>query len=321
MEYICLPNLNKKASRIGLGTWSMGGWMWGGSHDEDSIATLCLAFDRGITFIDTAAVYGFGLSEELVGKAIKRCGNREEVIVATKCGLSWRGKEDVFRDSSPATIVQECEASLQRMQLDYIDLYQIHWPDPNTPIAETAKALSKLLNQGKIRAIGVSNFSVEQMQAFQQAAPLHTCQSPFNLFERQAESHQLPYCLSNRIPMIGYGSLCRGLLSGAVTKETTYKGDDLRNNDPKFQNPLLPHYLNAVQQLDDWAKQTHDRSVLALAVRWSLDKGAGVALWGARRPEELNPLETMCDWKLSDQNMKDIDRITAELDKNISSER
>lgn len=315
MEYISLPNLNKQASRVGLGTWSIGGWMWGGSDEKDSISTVNKALQEGITFIDTAAVYGFGLSEEIVGKALKQYGNRENVIIATKCGLSWKSRENVYRDCSAATIIKECEDSLRRLQLDYIDIYQVHWPDPNTPIAETADTLSKLMKQGKIRAIGVSNFSVEQMETFRKTAPLHTCQPPFNLFERKSEESQIAYCLKNQIAVIGYGSLCRGLLTGKITRDTVYKGDDLRKNDPKFQSPLLSQYLSAVQQLDDWAGSTHQRSVLALAIRWALDKGISVALWGARKPEQLDPIRSIWDWKLTTQDMKLIDQMTQDVQK------
>ncbi|MBS0652394.1 MAG: aldo/keto reductase [Verrucomicrobia bacterium] len=315
MEYTTLPNLNKKASRVGLGTWSIGGWMWGGSDEKDSIATVIKALHEGITFIDTAAVYGFGLSEQIVGKALKQYGNRENVIISTKFGLSWRSKEDVYRDSSAATVIKECEDSLRRLQLDYIDIYQVHWPDPNTPIAETADTLHKLMKQGKIRAIGVSNFSVEQMEAFRKTAPLHTCQPPFNLFERKAEESQLAYCLKNQIAVLGYGSLCRGLLTGKITQDTVYKGDDLRKNDPKFKDPQLSQYLSAVQQLDRWARSTHQRSVLALAIRWAIDKGVSVALWGARKPEQLDPIRSIWDWKLTDQDMKLIDQMTQDVQK------
>ncbi|MBS0606480.1 MAG: aldo/keto reductase [Parachlamydiales bacterium] len=315
MEYISLPPLNKQASRIGLGTWAIGGWMWGGSDEKASIATVARALQEGITFIDTAAAYGFGLSEEIVGKALKQVGNRENVIIATKCGLSWSSKENVYRDSSSAKIIQECEDSLRRLQLDYIDIYQVHWPDPKTPIPETAEALSQLLKQGKIRAIGVSNFSVEQMEVFRKTAPLHTCQPPFNLFERDAEQNQLAYCLKNQIAVIGYGSLCRGLLTGKITKDTVFKGDDLRKSDPKFQDPQFSRYLRTVQQLDNWSRGTHQRSVLALAIRWALDKGISVALWGARRPEQLDPIRSMWDWKLSADDMRQIDQITQDVQK------
>ena len=309
MEYTSVPNLNKPVSRIGLGTWSIGGWMWGGSNEKDSIATILKALHSGITLIDTAAVYGFGLSEELVGKALQEYKKREEVVIATKCGLSWKDKETVFRDSHAATVERECEASLKRLKIDYIDIYQIHWPDPSTPIEETAEALLKLLNQGKIKAIGVSNFSVEQMETFRKTAPLHTCQPPFNLFDRQAEHAQLAYCLNHSIATFGYSSLYHGLLTGKIDKNTLFKGDDLRKRDPKFQEPLFSQYLSAVQQLDKWAKETYNRSILALAIRWTLDKGISAALWGARKPEQLDEIKSIWNWQLTPQDMAQIDQI------------
>lgn len=309
MEYLNIPNLPQPVSRIGLGTWAMGGWMWGGSDENEGIATILKALSNGISLIDTAAVYGFGLSETLVGKALQKYGKREKVVIATKCGLSWKNKETVFRDSHAATVVKECEASLKRLQTDYIDIYQVHWPDPSTPLEETAKALAQLLKQGKIKAIGVSNFSIEQIETFQKTAPVISCQSPFNLFEREAEHKQLAYCLRHQIITLGYSSLCRGLLTGKISKETVFKEGDQRLSDPKFQDPLFPSYLNAIQELDSWARKNHNRSILSLAIRWTLDKGTSVALWGARRPEQLDPIESIWGWKLTPQELEEIDRI------------
>src|SRR3984885_13714734 len=178
METIQISPLKKPASRICLGTWAIGGWMWGGTEEQESINTIHKAFELGINMIDTAPVYGFGKSEEIVGKALKQYGNRERVVIATKVGLNWKNQQ-VYRDSSKERIFKEIEDSLKRLQVDYIDLYQVHWPDPQTPISETAEAVDSLLQAGKIRAIGVSNFSVAQMQEWQKAAPLHALQSPF----------------------------------------------------------------------------------------------------------------------------------------------
>ncbi len=309
MEYTTIANITQPVSRIGLGTWAIGGWMWGGSDEEESIATILHALDNGINLIDTAPVYGFGVSEEIVGKALKQYGKRDRVIVATKCGLSWDSPQKVYRDSRKATIEKEIEASLKRLQIDYIDLYQVHWPDPLNPIEETAETLQTLLTQGKIRAIGVSNHSIEQIQTFQQTASVHACQPPFNLFERDVEKKELAYCIKQQIATLGYGSLCRGLLTGKIQKNTVFKGDYLRKSDPKFQEPLFSQYLHAVEQLDAWVKQTYQRSVLSLAIRWALDNGISVALWGARKPDQVKPVGSMWDWKLTPDDMKTIDRI------------
>lgn len=315
MEFTSIPNLNKKISRVGLGTWAIGGWMWGGTEEKDAIATIHRALDLGINLIDTAPVYGFGHSEEVVGKALKLYGKKDQAIIATKAGLSWQNQK-VYRDARRQTLIKEIEASLKRLQIESIDLYQLHWPDPLTPIAETAEVFNKLLEEGKIKAVGVSNLSVEQMEQFQQYCPLHSLQSPFNLFEREIEKNELKYCLQNKIATLGYGSLCRGLLSGKMQKNRQFKGDDLRKTDPKFQEPAFSAYLNAVQQLEGWAKEKHNKPLLALAFRWALDKGIHSALWGARLPQQMEGIETIWGWRLNEADFREIDQI---LKKNIPS--
>jgi aryl-alcohol dehydrogenase-like predicted oxidoreductase len=308
MEFTRIPGIEKKASRIGLGTWAIGGWMWGGTDEQSAIAAILKGFDKGITVIDTAPVYGFGKSEEIVGKAIKEYGKREQIIIATKVGMEWKGTR-VFRNSSRARILQEVEDSLKRLQVEYIDLYQVHWPDENTPFSETASTMKELLETGRIRAIGVSNFSPQQMDAFRQYASLHTDQAPFNLFEREIEKTDLAYCLQHEIATLGYGSLCRGLLSGKMRKDTTFRGDDLRRIDPKFRDPNFSDYLQCVGLLKKWVKEKHQRSVLALAIRWALDKGISTALWGVRKPEQLEGIDEVWGWKLSPSDFQEIDQI------------
>ncbi|OLE71602.1 MAG: general stress protein, partial [Bacteroidetes bacterium 13_1_20CM_4_60_6] len=231
METIEIGASGLSASRIALGTWAIGGWMWGGNTDlDESIRTIRSAIERGITLIDTAPVYGFGRSEEIVGMALSE-GLRDRAVIATKVGLEWRDGK-VWRNSSPARIRKEVEESLRRLRTDYIDLYQVHWPDPRVPIKETAGALARLLKEGKIRAIGVSNYSPTQMAEFRQVAPIHAVQPPYNLFEREAEGVVLPYAAQHDIAVLCYGALCRGLLTGTITSATEFKGDDLRRNDP-----------------------------------------------------------------------------------------
>lgn len=311
MEFTTIPNLKKKVSRIGLGTWSIGGFMWGGTDDQLAIATIHKSLEKGINLIDTAPIYGFGKSEEIVGRAIKQYGNREKIIIATKVGIAWENQY-IYRDSSRKRILKEIKDSLQRLQVDYIDLYQVHWPDLETPFSETAATLKELLDAGTIRSIGVSNYSVEQMEEFQKAAPLHVNQLPFNLFERELEKTVLEYCVRNNLSTLGYGSLCRGLLTGKMRKDTQFQGDDLRKVDPKFKEPHYSEYLKCVERLQQWARQKHQRSVLALAIRWALDKGINIALWGARKPEQLNEIETIWGWKLNAQDFKEIDQILTE---------
>jgi aryl-alcohol dehydrogenase-like predicted oxidoreductase len=310
LETINIPGKKLNPTRVALGTWAIGGWMWGGSDDAESIRTIQSALDRGINIIDTAPVYGFGHSEEIVGQALT--GRREGVIIATKVALDWKNDKP-FRNGSKARIQKEIEDSLRRLRTDVIDIYQVHWPDTNTPIEETAEALGALLKAGKIRAIGVSNFDVAQMEAFRAVAPLHTAQPPYNLFEREAEEDVLPYCADHKIATLAYGALCRGLLSGSMKADSKFTGDDLRRNDPKFQPPRFQQYLAAVARLDEFAHKNYGKRVLHLAVRWILDKQPlSIALWGARHPDQLDPVADVMGWKLDASALAEIDRILAE---------
>jgi aryl-alcohol dehydrogenase-like predicted oxidoreductase len=199
------------------------------------------------------------------------------------------------------------------LKTSYIDLYQVHWPDPLVKIEETADAMRRLYESGKIRAIGVSNFSPEQMDAFRAVAPLHSNQPPYNLFERQIEKDVLPYTHRNHIDTLSYGALCRGLLSGKMRKDTKFTGDDLRKVDPKFQPPRFEQYLEAVDRLDQFAQGAYSRRVIHLAVRWLLDQpGVSVALWGARHPQQVSPLDDMLGWSLSAEAMRTVDEILRE---------
>jgi aryl-alcohol dehydrogenase-like predicted oxidoreductase len=235
MEHIAIGTSGLTTSRIGLGTWAIGGWMWGGTDEAQSIATIRSAIERGVTLIDTAPAYGFGRSEEIVGKALAEGGLRDKVQIATKVGLYWKeGK--VFRDSRPVRIREEIEDSLRRLRTDVIDLYQVHWPDLDTPLAETARMLEDLRREGKLRAIGVSNFSPAQMRTFSVGAKLDAVQPPYNLFEREIEVDVLPYATRAGLTVLSYGALCRGLLTGKITADSTFGGDDLRNSDPKSFN-------------------------------------------------------------------------------------
>jgi aryl-alcohol dehydrogenase-like predicted oxidoreductase len=312
MEFVDIPGTSIRASRVALGTWAMGGWMWGGSNESDAISAIHAAIDRGINLIDTAPVYGFGRSEEIVGKALAEGGRRKRVNIATKVGLDWKDGKP-FRNASKARIIAEAEASLRRLQTDVIDLYQVHWPDPNTPIAEVADAMGELHRTGKIRAIGVSNFSPAQMTEFRKVAPLHTAQPPYNLFERAIEEDVLPYCRAQDIAVLAYGSLCRGLLSGGMSRTTRFAGDDLRKNDPKFREPRYDQYLAAVEKLDQFAQDRFGRRVIHLAARWVLDRGeANIALWGARRADQLAPIADVVGWHIDKAAMDEIDRILKE---------
>ena len=313
LEYIEIHGTNIVSSRIALGSWAIGGWMWGGTDEKESIRTIHAALDHGINLIDTAPIYGYGRSEEIVGEALRQEGRRESVILATKVGLDWTGGQ-VQRNSSRQRIVQEFEDSLRRLHTDYIDIYQVHWPDTLVPIEETAATLRELYEQGKIRAIGVSNFSPQQMARFESVAPLHTIQPPYNLFEREVERDVLPYAIGHDVTTLTYGALCRGLLSGAMNADRQFAKDDMRKTtDPKFQPPHFAEYLNAVGKLDEFARKNYGKRVIHLAVRWLLDQpGVGVALWGARRPEQLAPIREVNGWSLGDSDLAAIDAILRE---------
>jgi aryl-alcohol dehydrogenase-like predicted oxidoreductase len=308
MERAVLVGTSLEVSRVALGTWAIGGWMWGGTDEAESIATIRAAVEHGINLIDTAPAYGFGRSEEIVGKAIAEGNVRSRVLIATKVGLEWVGGR-VFRNASRARILQEVEDSLRRLRTDHIDVYQVHWPDPLVAIEETAEAMHTLFEQGKIRAIGVSNFSVGQVERFRRIAPLHVLQPPYNLFERGIEADILPYCQKNKISTFGYGALCRGLLSGRMRSDSKFEGDDLRRTDPKFQPPRFGEYLAAVERLDQLAQRRFHKRVIQLAVRWMLDQGITTALWGARHPDQLQPVGEVSGWEVDAPAKAEIDRI------------
>jgi aryl-alcohol dehydrogenase-like predicted oxidoreductase len=309
MEYTIISGTEMKVSRIAQGTWAIGGWMWGGTDEKESIRTIHAALDIGINLIDTAPVYGFGVSEEIVGKAIEERGRREKVFIATKVGLEWHNGS-VSRNSSPHRIRQEVQDSLRRLRTDYIDIYQVHWPDLTVPIEETARTMQSLLEEGLIRAIGVSNYSPEQMNRFMSVCKLNTVQPPYNLFERRIDRDVLPYVLEKKLSAFAYGPLCRGLLTGTMRPDTKFTGDDLRHSDPKFQPPRFSEYLDAVQQLDDLTQKRYGKRVMDLAVRWVLDTpGITAALWGARHPSELEAVNGVLDWNLDAEARLAIDQI------------
>ncbi|MFO7879812.1 MAG: aldo/keto reductase [Bacteroidota bacterium] len=314
METTNIHKIKKDVSRIGLGTWSIGGWMWGGTDEKKSIETIHKALDKGISLIDTAPVYGFGTSEKIVGKALKEYGNRDRITLVTKVGLDWKD-EQPFRNSSRERLQKELDDSLRRLQTDYIDVYMIHWPDHNTPFEETARQMAEFQKQGKIKSIAVSNHNPSEMDAFRKGAELDILEPPYNLFERGIEDDILPYCKENDIKTLVYGSICRGLLSGKMTKDREFQGDDLRKTDPKFQGERFEMYLKAVDKLDKFAQANYHKRVIHLAVRWVLDHGADIALWGPRKPSQLDVIADMTGWKLSADAMKEIDRI---IDETIS---
>ena len=301
-----------KVSRIGLGTWAIGGLDWGAVPDDVAVATCLGAIERGINLIDTAPIYGHGRSEEIAGKAIRAHGRREAFFIATKAGLEWN-ERGVFANSTAGRLRQEIEASLRRLGTDYIDLYQVHWPDTLVPVAETAALLAQFQREGKVRALGVSNFSVAQMREFRSVVPLVSNQPPYNLFERRIDEEILPWCAENGVAVLTWSTLCRSLLGGRIKRGMTFDEKDIRHVDPKFQEPRFSQYMTAVERLAAFAQEHYGKTVLELAARWVLDRpGINVALWGARRPDQLDAVRGVLGWKLDAGAMAEIDRIVEE---------
>ena len=292
MEYARIPGTSLDVSRVALGTWAIGGWMWGGTDEAESIATIREAVEHGINLIDTAPVYGFGRSEEIVGKAIAHEQSaRARAASPPKSGLEWE-RGSVFRNASRARILRRdrstpCVGCEPTISTSTKSIGRIRWCRSK----KSPRPWRMLFEQGKIGAIGVSNFSVLQMERFRRVAPLHVLQPPYNLFEREIEAEILPYCRKNKIATFGYGALCRGLLSGRMRADTKFEGDDLRRTDPKFQQPRFAQYLAAVERLDQLARRRFGKRVIHLAVRWMLDQGITSALWGARHPAQLQPVD------------------------------
>ncbi|HYG70032.1 MAG TPA: aldo/keto reductase [Anaeromyxobacteraceae bacterium] len=309
MERVTIPDVGTPVSRIGLGTWAFGDSSRGATDASQTARTILTALDLGVNLVDTAPVYGAGRAEEIVGAVLASSGRRDEVVLATKTGVvAVEGR--LARDGSPARVARDVDDSLRRLRTDRIDLLQVHWPDPAVPLEETAAALGALVRAGKVRAVGVANFSPAQLDAFRKVTPVAALSPPYNLFERDVEADVLPYCRRNGIRTIVYGALCRGLLSGRLERVASYAGDPLRERDPKFRPPRYGQYLAAVAALDALAREAYGRTVLELAIRWLLDSGdVSVVLWGARRPSQVDPIRQVLGWSLDDPARARVDAI------------
>lgn len=298
-----------EVSAIALGTWAMGGAAetWGHVDDRESIAAVYQALDSGITLIDTAPIYGLGHSEEIVGKAIH--GRRDKVILATKCGLLFPKSKDELppRCLSRKSIMRECEESLRRLRTDLIDLYHCHWPDPETPIQETMEALTTLQERGKIRAIGMSNFSCEQITAAREFGPVHCLQLPFSMLQRRAAEDLIPYCVDHRIGALPYSPLARGLLTGKFTADSRFFG--LRAHDPDFQRDRFQRNLRVVEELKKIAAE-HDRTVAQLVINWTTTyPGVTAPIVGVKRPSQVLENVGGVGWKITEEARARIDTL------------
>lgn len=283
-----------EASVVGLGTWAIGGWMWGGTEEKQSIAAIRESIDAGVSLIDTAPAYGHGLAETIVGKAIE--GRRDEVVLATKCGLVWHTQkgnhffdyddQPVHRHLGKESIMHEVEQSLARLRTDYIDLYITHWQDPTTPLDETMEALEMLKAQGKIRAIGASNVSTDDLQAYVSLGQLDAIQEEYSMVKRDVETSLLPICAANGVSTLSYSSLALGLLSGKVGPEREFPGDDLRRDNPRFSLSNREKIARLMQDLSPIADR-HQATYAQIVIAWTVQQpGITFSLCGARNPEQ-----------------------------------
>ncbi|HUW23121.1 MAG TPA: aldo/keto reductase [bacterium] len=300
-------------STIGLGTWAIGGsgwkFSWGPQDDKESISAIRRALELGINWIDTAAVYGLGHSEEIVGKAIR--GLRDKPIIATKCGRFGDRKGDLFGRLKKESIRSEVEASLKRLNIEVIDLYQIHWPQPEEDIEEAWTTLGDLIKEGKIRYAGVSNFNIKQLKRVQPIHLVDSFQPPYSMLERGIEGKILQYCSANNIGVIVYSPMQKGLLTGKFTRERAHKlpEDDHRRRDPRFQEPELSANLKLVEDLRLIAEKS-GRTVAQLAIAWVLrHPEVTAAIVGARRPSQIEETVIAGDWVLSKEHIAVIEAL------------
>jgi aryl-alcohol dehydrogenase-like predicted oxidoreductase len=303
-------------STIGLGTWAMGGgnweYAWGPQDDQESTRAIYRALDLGVNWIDTAPAYGLGHAEEIIGRALH--GLHERPLIATKCGLSWNDKGQINGRLKKEAIRAEIEASLKRMRLDVIDLYQIHWPWPDQDIEEAWQVIAAAIKAGKLRYGGVSNFNVEQLKRAQAIHPVASLQPPYSMLVRDIEHELLPFCAANQIGVLAYSPMQKGLLAGKITRERIAKlpPDDHRRNDPQFKEPMLTANLELVQGLHAWAKRT-GHSPAHLAIAWVLRRPEVTsAIVGARRPAQIEETAAAADWELTKDDIQAVEDLLAQ---------
>lgn len=321
MKYRVLGRSGIDASVVAFGAWAVGGWWWGGADDSESVDAIRRALDLGITFFDTAPAYGMGHSEEVVGKAIK--GRRDQVVLATKCGLVWdtdkgshffyQAGKSVRRYLGAESIRSEVEQSLRRLQTDVIDLYQTHWQDPTTPIAETMGTLLELKREGKIRAIGVSNASLAEIEECRGVGQLDCGQEKYSMLDRELDATQLPYCERENIAVLAYSPLAQGLLTGKVTPDRALAEGDYRGESPRFSVENRKRILGLLDQLTPLAK-AHNATLAQLAIAWALARpGLTHALVGARSAKQAAENAAAADVSLSVEEMAHIEEALAGL--------
>jgi aryl-alcohol dehydrogenase-like predicted oxidoreductase len=310
MKRVRLGKSNLEVSPIAFGAWELGG-DWGATDETAAIETIRHAADAGINFFDTAQGYGFGASEALIAKAL--AGRpRDEIVIATKGGLRPTPGGGVERDASPSWVRRGVDESLKALNTDYIDLYQIHWPDSKVPFAETAATLAEIVKAGKIRHVGVSNFNAAQMDEFSQTLPVETLQPPYHLFRREIEDSILPYTRSHDIGVLVYGPLAHGLLTGALKPGTTFAPGDWRAKSGVFKGGEYRRNLRIVEALNRFAENELDTSVSRLAIAWTLANPAvHVAIVGTRNPKHIDDAIAAANLKLDNDAIRRINEIVA----------
>jgi aryl-alcohol dehydrogenase-like predicted oxidoreductase len=312
MDTVTLGISGLEVSKIAFGTWQLGG-DWGKFDERQAIDAIRYARERGVNLFDTAQAYGFGTSERLLGRALRDdlANRREQVVIATKGGLRVDEQHGLVRDSSPAWLREGVEQSLRALEVEYIDLYQVHWPDVKTPFARTADALQALVDEGKIRHLGVSNFSVEQMAEFARTRRVETLQPPYAMFRREIEADVLPYAQEHNLGVLVYGPLAHGLLTGAMDPQTEFGEDDWRSLSPVFNGDDFKHHLGIVEQLKHFA-QERGHSISQLAIAWTLAHPAvHVAIVGSRSASHIEESIGALELRLTDEDVAEIETILA----------
>lgn len=310
MRYVRLGKTDLEVSVVAFGTWAFGG-DWGSFDADESTAAIRHALDLGVTFFDTAQAYGFGVSERLLADALWERVRRDDVIIATKGGLRMDGKT-LRRDASARWLREGVESSLRNLRTDHVDLYQVHWPDPRTPPEETAGALEKLVGEGKIRHVGVSNYDAKQMGELARYGRVETLQPPYHMFRRDIETEILPYTFEHHMGVLVYGPLAHGLLSGRMTADTQFAADDWRAHSSDFTGKAFRQNLHVVERLKRYA-DAHGITLPRLAVAWTLSHPVvHVAIVGARRASQLDATLSAAELRLSEHDREEIDRILSE---------
>jgi aryl-alcohol dehydrogenase-like predicted oxidoreductase len=306
---------------VGLGTWAMGGpWQygWGPQDDGEAVAAIATALDLGINWIDTAPVYGVGHSEELVGRALRQ--TKHKPFIATKCGRLWNEKKELIPYLKRDSVRRECEASLRRLGVERIDLYQMHWPEPLKDIEEAWEEMALLAAEGKVRYLGVCNFNVEQLERIRKVYPVASLQPPYSMLHREPEKELLGYCSVHSIGVVAYSPMQRGLLTGTFSRErlAALAPDDHRQRAPEFQEPAFSASLELVESLRKIA-QRHGRTVAQLAISWVLRRPeVTAAIVGARRPSQIRETVAAADWNLSRQEIAEIETLLVAREKKLA---